>query len=149
MLKDKRDIHWYIYSSASIILQKMCWLIPFLQLLLICRIYIKQIVFVCVFVLHVLCKSASKYTVKALNTFQIEQLMRGLMEETDTRQAEIFHQRQMVSDQMSEATCAINVTTSRLVAMVEAMQDQLLSQLYTKLTDADDYLSKVKMVPPF
>ena len=76
---------------------------------------------------------------------QVEKSIHGLLEETDSRQSVIFHQRQVLADQMSEATYTINAATTRLKDVVEDMQQQLLSQLCARIMNADDALSKVQL----
>ena len=74
---------------------------------------------------------------------QVEEIIHTLLEETDSRQTVIFRQRQVLADQLSETTYAINAATSRLRDVVEDMQQQLLSQLCARITNVDDNLCKV------
>ncbi|XP_076468365.1 uncharacterized protein LOC143299117 [Babylonia areolata] len=73
---------------------------------------------------------------------QFQELVQGLLEETDTRQAEVYLQQQNLSSHMSETTFTINATASRLQSTLEDMQQSLISQLCSKVMDADNDLSK-------
>ncbi|KAL8561497.1 hypothetical protein ACOMHN_011179 [Nucella lapillus] len=74
---------------------------------------------------------------------QFQELVEGLLEETDSRQAEMFLKQQELNAYMSDTTFSINATVSRLQKTLEDMQSSLVGQLYNKVMDADIGFDKV------